>query len=319
MLIVILFIRSYMIIIYNFCFHLTPIKYIINLAFSKNMIILPKMITIFDYTDFRKFLTDYYEDQKRSGSRFSYRSLTTLGGINPGNFTKMLKGERNFSLAAASKLAYALKLNKRERDYFQSMVQFGQAKNHDEKKRFFEELMSFKESSVRVLNADQYQFYDKWYYTAVREALAFFPLTDDNFDALGKFIVPNISVRQVGQAIALLLTLGLAEKNENGSYVRTNALLSTGNDITSLTLNNFVIHTMKLAAEAIGSGTKETNFSSVTFSVSGNEYLQIQEEIRNCRRRIMEIAKECQAPDRVFQFNMQLFPLSGRFERGQAT
>ena len=58
------------------------------------------MINIFSYTDFRKFLTDYYEEQKKDNPRFSYRSLTALGGINPGNFSKMLKGERNFTLAA---------------------------------------------------------------------------------------------------------------------------------------------------------------------------------------------------------------------------
>ena len=50
------------------------------------------MINIFTYTDFRKYLTDYYEDRKKVNPRFSYRSLTAMGGINPGNFAKMLKG-----------------------------------------------------------------------------------------------------------------------------------------------------------------------------------------------------------------------------------
>jgi len=272
------------------------------------------MISIFDYTDFRKYLTDYYEDRRKDNPRFSYRTLTALGSINPGNFAKMLKGERNFSLEAAVKLAYALKLNKKERNYFQTMVQFCQAKNHEDKKRHFEELMSYKESAVRILNAEQYMFYDKWYYTAVREALAFFPLTDDTFDRLGKCITPAISGKQVAQAVALLIRLNLVEKNSEGRYIRTNALLSTGNDIRSLSLNNFVIHTMKLAAQAINFGTKETNLSSVTFSVSGDVYNEVQEEIRRCRRKIMELAKNCPDPDRVFQFNMQLFPLTERYD-----
>lgn len=274
------------------------------------------MINIFDYTDFRKYLTDYYEDRKKADSRFSYRSLTALGGINPGNFTKMLKGERNFSLAASIKLSHALKMNKRERDYFQSMVQFCQAKNHEDKKRCFEELMTFKESAVRILNANHYMFYDKWYYTAVREALAFFPLKDDNFDKLGKCIIPPISDKQVAQAIHLLIKLNLVEKDESGLYKRTDTLLSTGNEIRSLTLNNFVIHTMKLAAQSINTGRKETNLSSVTISISSDDFKEVQEEIRRCRRRIMEIAKNCANPDRVYQFNMQLFPLTERYEGG---
>jgi len=272
------------------------------------------MINIFDYTDFRKFLTDYYEDRKKEEPRFSYRSLTALGGINAGNFVKMLKGERNFSLAATIKLAHALKMNKRERDYFQSMVQYCQAKNHEDKKRCFEELMAFKESTVRVLDANHYAFYDKWYYTAVREALAFFPLTDYNSNKLGKCITPSISEKQVIQAVNLLTSLNLIQKGEDGIYRRTDVLLSTGNDIKSLTLNNFVIHTMQLAAEAINNNTKETNLSSVTFSISENEFNEIQEEIRRCRRKIMEIEKGTQNPNRVFQFNTQLFPLTIRYE-----
>ncbi|MBN1577429.1 MAG: TIGR02147 family protein [Chitinispirillaceae bacterium] len=276
------------------------------------------MISIFNYTDFRKYLTDYYEDRKKDEPRFSYRFLTGQGGINPGNFVKMLKGERNFSLAASIKLAHALKMNKRERDYFQAMVQFCQAKNHQDKKRYFEELMTFKESAVRVLDANHYMFYDKWYYTAVREALAFFPLTDENFGSLGKCIIPSISEKQVAQAIALLISLELVEKDENGLFKRTNALISTGNNIRSLTLNNFVIHTMKLAAQAINAGIKETNLSTVTFSVSGEDFTKVQEEIRRCRSRIMEIAQGSAAPDRVYQFNMQLFPLTERYDGGQS-
>jgi uncharacterized protein (TIGR02147 family) len=272
------------------------------------------MISLFEYTDFRKYLTDYYEDRKKERSRFSYRQLSAQGGINPGNFAKMLKGERNLTLAAAIKLARALKLNKRERDYFQAMVLFCQAENHGEKKRCFEELMAFKESSVRILDANQYRFYDKWYYTAVREALAFFPLTDSSFGALGKCIIPAISGKQVAQAVALLLDLKLAEKTEQGAYRRTDTLISTGNDIRSLTLNNFVINTMRLAEQAINQGLKDTNLSSVTFSVANRDFEAIQEEVRKCRRRIMEIAKESNAPDRVYQFNMQLFPMTRRHD-----
>ncbi|HON09694.1 MAG TPA: TIGR02147 family protein [Chitinispirillaceae bacterium] len=276
------------------------------------------MITIFDYTDFRKFLSDYHEEMKKENPRFSYRFLCTQGGINPGNFTRILKGERNLTLPSAIRLARVLRLNKRERDYFQSMVLFCQAKNHEEKRRCFEELMSYKESSVRILDAGHYQFYDKWYYTAVRETLAFFPLTDSNFAELGRCITPAITEKEVSRAISLLLELKLVEKDSQGRYIRTDALISTGNQIRSLTLNNFVINTMKLAEEAINSGTDETNLSSVTFSISTDDFAAVQDEIRRCRRRIMEIAKESEHPDRVFQLNTQLFPLTKRYTGGKA-
>lgn len=276
------------------------------------------MINIFTYTDFRKYLTDFYEDRRKTDPHFSYRSLSDQSGINPGNFIKMLKGERNLTLVAAIKLSHPMGLNKRERDYFQAMIRFSQAKNHEEKKQCFEEIIAFKESSVRVLDAGYYLFYDKWYYTAVREALSFFPLTDNNFAELGKAIIPAISVKQVEKTVALLLELKLVVKEENGFYQRTDAVLSTGNEVRSLILNNFVIHTMKLAAQAINAKVQETNLSTVTCSLNSEGFNLVQEEIRKCRRRILEIAKGSNVPDRVYQFNMQLFPLTERYDGGQS-
>lgn len=272
------------------------------------------MLNIFEYTDFRKYLTDYYEDRKKENPRFSYRLLTLKSGLNSGNFAKMLKGERNLTIESAIQLARVLKLSKRERDYFQTMILFCQSKTHEDKRQYFEELLTFKESAVCILDSKNYLFYEKWYYTAVREALAFFPLSENNFAVLGKNIIPSISEKQVAEAIDLLLNLNLIEKDQNGLYRRTNMLLSTGNDIRSITLNNFVINTMRLAEQAINTGLKETNLSSVSFSISDKVFSEVQEEIRTCRRRIMEIAQNCNSPNRVFQLNVQLFPMTDRYD-----
>ncbi len=275
------------------------------------------MNSIFEYTDFRKWINDYYEATKAANPRFSYRNLASRAGINAGNLTKILKGERNLSAAAAGRMARVLKLTKRERDYFQAMVSFCQAKKHSEKKQFFEELMSFKESSVRVLDANQYLFYDKWYYTAVREALSFFPLSENNFGELGKWILPAITENQVKKAVKLLCDLDLVQKNSKGMYERTEALISSGNNIRSLVINNFVINTMKLAEKAINQAVENTNLSSVTISISSDIFDEIQEEVRKCRRKIMELAKNCKDPDVVYQLNTQLFPMTKPYKESE--
>jgi uncharacterized protein (TIGR02147 family) len=272
------------------------------------------MVNVFEYTDYRKYLKDFYEDKKKENPHYSYRLITSKGGINAGNFVKILKGERNLTLEAALKISRAYKLNKKETDYFQNMVLFCQGKNHEEKKRHFEKMMSFRESSVRVLNADQYEFYTKWYYTAVREILAFFPYNGDNAAELGKMILPSISEEEVKTAIDLLLKLNLAEKNEQGLYKRKDSTISTGNDAKSVVLNNFIINTMKLAEKAIDLAPGELNLSSVSLTVSTEDYLKIQEETRAFRRRILEIAQASMNPNRVYQLNIQVFPLTKKPE-----
>lgn len=274
------------------------------------------MINVYEYTDYRKFLRDYCESMKKEDARFSYRSFASQCAINPGNFIRMLNGRRNLTLASAVKLSSGLNFTIKEKNYFQTMILFCHAMNHGDKKRYFEEMMSFKESAVRFLNADQYEFYDAWYYTAVRESLAFFPLNDHNFKELGNILTPSISLKDVAKAVSLLLKLGLIEKRGH-CYKRTDALISTGNNIRSIVLNNFVINTMKLAEQAVNRGTDEMNLSTVTLSISGDGFHKVQDEVRAFRRRIMEIAKECPGPDRVYQCNMQVFPLTQRYLKDQ--
>ncbi len=273
------------------------------------------MIQIFEYTDYRKYLADWYTGMKAEDSHFSYRYIGTSAGIDAGNLAKVIKGQRNLSIPAALKLAAFMKLARKEKEYFQNMILFCDARNHKDRKRYFEAMMTFKESNVRILDAAQYEFYNKWYYTAVREALAFFPFNGENCSELGKIIIPSISADEVKKAIDLLQKLDLIEQNKKGFYKRKDALISTGNDVQSLALNNFIINTMKLAEQSITRSPGEINLSSVSLTLSENDFKEVQSEVRAFRRRIMEMAKKSMKPQRVYQFNMQLFPLTKSMKR----
>ena len=50
---------------------------------------------VFEYTDYRKFLKDYYEDNKGKKPYFSYRYLSKKAGINASAFFKyVIEGKR---------------------------------------------------------------------------------------------------------------------------------------------------------------------------------------------------------------------------------
>jgi len=275
------------------------------------------MINVFDYTDYRKYLQDYFQEMKKKNSSFSFRYVAMKGGPDPGNLAKVMKGNRNLTVKAAHSLAEVFKLNKREREYLQAMVLYCQAARHSEKKRYFEEMLSFKESSIRVLNANQYEFYDKWYYTAIRELLAFFPFREGKENELGKLIIPSVTADEVKQAIRLLEQLDLIHKDKKGIYIRKEALISTGTEAKSITLNNYIIKSMKLAEKAIDKLKGEINLSTVTLTIANDDYPKVQEEARRFRRRIMELAKSSQEPDRVYQLNMQMFPITHKYGKSK--
>jgi uncharacterized protein (TIGR02147 family) len=272
------------------------------------------MNSVFEYTDYRKFLSDFYKERKSLNKNYSHRFIAGhVGFKSGGHFSLIISGKANISISYVERLSEFLKLNKKEALYFQNMVLFNQAKSHEEKKKYFERMISSKESRVRTLNAEQYEFYDKWYYSAVRELLSFYPFSGD-YDELSRMLTPPISASEAKHAIALLERLDLIRRGADGRCAATDALISTGYDAQSLCINNFVLNTLELAKSAMDRFDRnERNFSWVSLSVSTEGYKKIVDELRECRRRIMTIAAGDRHPDRAHLFNFQVFPLSRRY------
>jgi len=271
------------------------------------------MKSVFEYTDYRKFLSDFYEEKKSENKNYSHRFIARhVGFKSGGHFSQILSGKANISISFIDRLSDFLKLKKREIVYFQTMVLFNQSKKHDDKKRYFEKMLFSKEAAIRTVTVEQYAFYDKWYYTAIRELLSFYRFSGD-CDRLARMLQPSISANEAKQAIALLERLGLVKRDISGVYSLTDALISTGYEAGSLCINNFVFNALELAKCAMdGFDRQERNFSWVSLSASSKSYDSIVEELRECRRRVMNIVVNDKRPDRAYLFNFQLFPLSKR-------
>ena len=274
-------------------------------------------ISVFDYTDYRKYLQDYYEQEKSANRRFTYRHIAQeVGFKSAGFFTQILQGTVNISSDSAARFSAMMGLKKREEEYFCEMVQYNQAKKHGDKRLHFENMAKLNIHAPRVLSADQYAFYDKWYYAAIREALDFFPCSDDTMDSLGAFIIPAIQSQEIRKALDLLERIGLIQKGDDGFYKKTDAVISSGYDAHSLGLNNFVIDSLRLAGEAIDRFPRDQrNLSWMTMSVSQEGFLSIQDELRKFRAKALDIAKNDLSANRVYQFNFQIFPMTKEHDK----
>jgi uncharacterized protein (TIGR02147 family) len=81
------------------------------------------MINIFDYTDYRKFLEDYYLERKTQRPTFSYQFLAKKAGFtNKGFVYNLINGKRSLSKSNLFKMREALGLNKYEADYFGNIL-----------------------------------------------------------------------------------------------------------------------------------------------------------------------------------------------------
>jgi uncharacterized protein (TIGR02147 family) len=269
------------------------------------------VVNIFEYTDYRIYLKDAYDERRKESSKFSYRFIASkVGFSSPGFFTNVLKGKKDISLKLVLKFAELFKLNRKEKDYFEILVLFNKATSGGEKKEYLDRLLAMRGSHVKKVEAHQWEYFEKWYYTAVREIIALRPFRGD-FRALASMVHPAISVPEARKSIELLVSLGLIRKGLDGTYERTDAVISAGDEISKALIDTFQVQAMDLAKHAVDSlpsGTR--NFSTLTLSISGPTYLAMIEELRAFRRRLLEMAQNSEDVDRVYQMNFHVFPLT---------
>lgn len=268
------------------------------------------MPDIFEYTDYRKLLHDWFDEKKRRNPSISYRMIAKKVGYKaPSYLPSVLSGTINMSLSMSMKFCSAMKLTKRECDYFQNMVLFCNAASYKEKQIYFDKLRSFKEAAVHIVQSDQYRYYEKWYHSAIRALLEFYPLKDD-YETIGKLLIPTVLPEKVRDSFELLKELGMIRMDDKGFYRPTESMISSGYDAGGMAINTFLFNSLRLSESALGRfSLDERNFSCLTLGISEEGFNEIRQELRTFRRNIMKIAENDRA-SRIYQLSFQLFPLS---------
>lgn len=269
------------------------------------------MVDIFNYLDYRKFLKDIYEERKQKDLKLSYRYLGKVVGFNSaGFFTNIIKGKRGISPQIASKFADFFKLKIKEREYFELLVLADQSKNQTQKKYFLDKALTLKKIKFKVKDVGTHQFYEKWYYSAIREIIDYYPFKG-SYRTLAKMLYPSIRPREAEKSIELLENLNLIKKGKNNLYQQTDPFITSGDKITAANLAKFNMDTADLAKRAIDKClVKRRNISTLTLGLSKVGYDSVIQKIRKFRQELMEISKKEQDKDRVYHINFHVFPLT---------
>lgn len=274
------------------------------------------MPNIYEYTDYRKYLKDYYNNAKSVNNNYSYQILSQKAGIKSKGFLhNVIKGTRNLSKSNIFGLSQAMKLSRHEADYFENLVAFNQASNLKEQNYYYERLTSIKMSGKNVwkpqeIRKDQFEFYSKLHYSTIRSLIDMYGFKDD-YNWLAKNVYPKVTPGQAKKSVQLLEKLELIKKDKTGNYCVSSKSIESPKEVLSLALVNFHLESAKLAANAISElPISKRNISGMTMGIGEEAYKEICEEIRTFRKKIMQIAEKDQNASAVYQLNFQLFPVS---------
>lgn len=274
-------------------------------------------LSILDYTDFRVFLKDYIEEKKKTSYGFSLRFLATKMECNAGFLHRVLKGERKLSPEYQLKLHKVLKLSKKEKSFFDLLVNFNQAKKPLEKEYYFNELKKYKKSKIYTVSQKQYALYGEWYNVAIRELINIVPVYDTSETTckrIANYMSPEVKTSDIKKSLDILIETGIIEKRVSGRYYLKEKLITTGMEIPVFTVQKILSQFFDLGKAAIERfARKERVVSTVSLSLSNEGYEQIKLKTEEYRKELLKIAENDMGKlNRVYHMNLQLFPLTNK-------
>ena len=271
------------------------------------------MKDVLEYTGYRQYIADYYAD-KKAKSAFSWQMFAEKAGFSSPVYLKYVsEGRFNLSEEAALRVAAAMSLVEYERDYFCEMVRFDHAKTDDEKKVFFNKMLAIADAhKVKVIEADSYRFFEDWKNPVLRELAPSMPGAKPL--ALARACRPEITAAEVTESLGFLVKANLLQKDKDGNYVQTEKSVTTGPmKATPVAVRSLHRQMGEFALNAIeGVSQDERHFSGLTLGITRQAYEKIVQEIAECRKRIIAIAREDDATEEVYRLNMQFFPMTNK-------
>ncbi|HLD45815.1 MAG TPA: TIGR02147 family protein [bacterium] len=268
-------------------------------------------INLFIYSDYRKFLRNYYQLKKKMSPGFSFRSFSKAAGFTSPNYLKLIMdGERNLSGMAIDKFIKALRLNVKEARFFRLLVLMNQASTPEEKDFYARQIVGSKAyQNIKPLNKAQYCYYSQWYHIPLRELVL---RSDFNNDPvwIARQFTPPLTEKQAKEGLETLLKLQLIEMTPDGKFVQTSTSITSGDAVTTEAVKNYHRTMIRLGAEAIERfPSTQRDISSLTMGMSTQTANEIKKRIADFQEEIMALVEKDSEVQEVVQLNFQLFPL----------
>lgn len=283
----------------------------------------PPLPSVWEYTDYRSWLTDTYHARKAIHRWFSYGVLAQRAGFKARDFLlRVMRGERSLSPESATRLAEALDLSRREQEYFRALVAYNQAKNDQEREVAWGRVQhalakSRNASAPRLLTDVHREVLSQWHHLAIRSLIEMRPDPGD-WETLGRRLVPARTAAVVRRSVELLERGGLIEKRTDGLWHATEKSVTTPAEVGMPALRAFHRDCLQLASEALEALPSERrNITGVTLGISERTYRLICDRLTELRTEVGLLAEADGEADRVYQLTLSLFPFSSTDNRDE--
>lgn len=273
------------------------------------------------YTDFREYLRDFYDYKlhlhKNTFSSYNYKTFSAAADIKSPNYLKLIiDGERNLSPATARKFARALGLDREGTDEFLLLVDYGQVLDPLERNRRLKALSEFR-TRKRVKSGEltdaKIDSTPKWV-SWVLHAIADQKNADFSIDGLRELLQGKVSADDIRRSLQQLLDTQALVLDTDTGKIKKGVVPPTQEEIPPDMIRKIQSELMYLGMEALLNGkSHEREIGTLTVCLTEAEFEKIKFELRHLRKRILKdalVSREQGPGDRVYQLNIQMYPLT---------
>lgn len=269
------------------------------------------MESLYTYIDYRAFLRDYYAAEKESKAYFSYRYFARRAGINAPILLKMVTdGKRNLGRGTIEKFIKGLGLRDKEAVFFRNLVLFNQAKTALEKQEHYRVLREMvRQVPQRIVEEDHFEYYDKWYFSAIREGVCLHDY-GDRWEEIARSVHPPITATQARDAVQWLVRSGFLGRKAGGGYRQIDVAIATRPEVRSMAVRNFNRTMIRFAERSLDEIPVDQRYAAgMTIGLSREAYHMLLAEIESFKDRIVNLVDGVTDADRVYQVNIQAYPV----------
>jgi uncharacterized protein (TIGR02147 family) len=261
---------------------------------------------------------------------YSYSDFSAAADIKSPNYLKLvIEGKRNLSHEMAKKFAKALKLDKSQCEEFLALVKFCQEDNPVNRVQYLKELSDLRlkqrlqSGKIKREQLDNLPGWVGWIILHMLDQEG----AKLDADSIRSLIPRNLSPTALKEALDQLYRLGLLGKSADGTPIKGRNGLPKTEEIPNILVQKLQSDLVYLGMESLFHDSPyDREFGSLTLSLTEKEFEQFKFELRRLRKKWAHdnaLKREESKGERVYQLNMQLFPVTekakGTKKAGQMT
>ena len=267
-------------------------------------------LSIYAYTDYREFLKCELLRKRGRNTSFSIRAAAGRMNIGTGTLNRILSGSRNIGPALLPSVIDFLGLKSREAEYFSLLVRMSRTSHPGKKRDLYERILRMRGESRSVIPEKKYDLFEKWECLALHQLLRIVPDVSDPA-TLGAMLSPKVSASRVRKALGLLERNAMIRPNDRGGYSPVEISMTTGETWQGVAIHGFQKTAARMGVNALDAFQKaERDFSTLTVSLSPGTFAAARDILCKARQELLSLDEKETDPRRVYQMNLQLFPLS---------